>query len=155
LEVRVVKTYSARKGEIERRWFVVDATDQTLGRLATKIATMLMGKHKPVYTRHTDTGDFIIVVNAEKIACTGQKVDQKVYYRHTGYVGGQKQTTLRVMLERHPDQVVRRTVWGMIPHTSLGRDMIRKLKVYAGPDHPHAAQKPELLEITGAMGGGR
>lgn len=150
-----MKTYSARKGEIERRWFLVDAEGQTLGRLASKLATILMGKHKPTYTAHIDTGDFVVVVNADKIAFTGRKDEQKIYYRYSGYVGGQKQTTLRVMLERHPDQVITRAVWGMIPHNSLGRDMIRKLKVYAGPDHPHAAQKPELLDLAGTTGGGR
>lgn len=142
-----MRTYSARAGEIERRWFVVDATDQNLGRLASRLAIILQGKHKPVYTAHLDTGDFVIVVNAEKIGTTGAKTDQKVYYRHSGFVGGQKATTLRTMLERHPERVMRQAVWGMLPHTTLGRAMLRKLKVYAGPAHPHAAQKPEPLEI--------
>jgi large subunit ribosomal protein L13 len=142
-----VKTYSARAGEVERRWFVVDATDQNLGRLASRLAIVLQGKHKPVYTPHIDTGDFVIVVNAEKIGTTGNKVDQKIYYRHSGYVGGQSQTTLRTMLGRHPEKVMRLAVWGMLPHNILGRAMLRKLKVYAGPSHPHAAQKPEPLEI--------
>jgi large subunit ribosomal protein L13 len=147
VEGPVVKTYSARAGEVDRRWFVVDAADQNLGRLASRLAIVLQGKHKPIYTRHIDTGDFVIVINAEKIGTTGNKVEQKVYYRHSGYIGGQKATTLHVMLSRHPERVMRLAVWGMLPHTILGRAMLRKLKVYAGPSHPHAAQKPEPLEI--------
>jgi len=142
-----VKSYSARSGEVERRWFVVDATDQNLGRMATRLALILQGKNKPVYTPHIDTGDFIIVINADKIATTGNKTEQKVYYRHSGYIGGQKATTLREMMTRHPESVIRRAVWGMLPHTILGRSMIRKLKVYAGASHPHAAQQPEPLDV--------
>jgi len=146
VEVCPVKTYSAREGEVERRWFVVDAEGQTLGRLASHLAVVLQGKNKPVYTRHIDTGDFVVVVNADKMNYTGTKIDQKVYYRHTRYPGGQKATTLKVMAERHPDRVLRMAVWGMLPKNILGRAMLRKLKIYSGPVHPHAAQKPEPLD---------
>ncbi|HHV53970.1 MAG TPA: 50S ribosomal protein L13 [Firmicutes bacterium] len=139
------KTYQAKPGSVERKWYVVDASGQVLGRLATRIATVLRGKHKAVYTPYTDTGDFVIVVNASKVRLTGKKLDQKVYYRHTGYPGGIKSETARSLLSRHPDRVIRLAVKRMLPNTTLGRAQLRKLKIYPGPDHPHAAQKPEVL----------
>jgi large subunit ribosomal protein L13 len=142
-----VKTYSAKPHEVERDWFVVDAQDQTLGRLATRVATLLRGKHKPIYTPHVDCGDYVIVVNADKIHVTGQKLDQKIYYRHSGYPGGLKEVTLRRRLETHPERVVESAVRGMLPKTRLGRKMFKKLKVYAGPEHPHEAQQPTSLEL--------
>ena len=141
-----MKTYTAKPGEIERSWYVVDAESKTLGRLATQIADVLRGKGKPAYTAHVDTGDFVIVVNAEKIHVTGQKLDQKVYYRHSGYPGGLRSRTLREQLERRPEEVIRRAVRGMLPKNRLAAAQLRKLKVYAGPDHPHAAQNPEPLQ---------
>lgn len=141
------KTYSTKPRDIERKWYVIDAKDQTLGRLATQIATILKGKHKPVYTPHMDVGDFIIVVNADRIHVTGRKMEQKMYYRHSGYPGGLSEISLRDQLVKHPTRVVERAVWGMLPKNALGRQMFRKLKVYAGPDHPHAAQQPEVLEV--------
>ena len=147
LQFRVaMKTYTAKPGEIERSWYVVDAESKTLGRLATQIADVLRGKGKPAYTAHVDTGDFVIVVNAEKIHVTGQKLDQKVYYRHSGYPGGLRSRTLREQLERRPEEVIRRAVRGMLPKNRLAAAQLRKLKVYAGPDHPHAAQNPEPLQ---------
>ena len=142
-----MKTYMAKPHEVERKWYVVDATDQTLGRLATQVASILKGKHKPTYTPHVDTGDHVIVINAEKVRLTGNKLQDKKYYRHSGYVGGIKETTAGEMLQRHPERVIRTAVWGMIPHNRLGRQMIKKLKVYAGNEHPHQAQMPELLEL--------
>ena len=141
------KTYTAKPGEIERRWHVVDAEGQTLGRLATRIADVLRGKDKPVYTPHVDTGDFVIVVNAEKIAVTGKKLDQKTYYRHSGYPGGLRQRTLREQLDRRPEDVIRKAVKGMLPKNRLAAAQLRKLKVYAGPEHPHEAQAPKNLEL--------
>ncbi len=141
------KTYTAKPGEIERRWHVVDAEGQTLGRLATRIADVLRGKDKPVYTPHVDTGDFVVVVNAEKIAVTGKKLDDKIYYRHTGYPGGIKQRTLREQLERRPTEVLRVAVKGMLPKNKLAARQLVKLKIYAGPEHPHTAQSPEPLEV--------
>ena len=138
-----MKTYSAKTGEITREWYIVDAEGQTLGRLATRIAERLRGKGKPVFTPHIDTGDFVVVVNAEKVAVTGNKLDDKLYYRHSGYPGGLKTRTLREQLERRPNEVLRKAVWGMIPHTKLGRRQITKLKIYSGPEHPHAAQEPK------------
>ena len=139
-------TRSTRPADVQHRWYVLDAEDQVLGRLATRVATMLRGKHKPSFTPHVDTGDFVIVVNAEKVRLTGRKREQKTYYRHTGYVGHVKSRTAdEVLTGPHPDRVVRQAVRGMLPKNSLGRQMFRKLKVYAGPDHPHAAQKPEVL----------
>ncbi len=141
-------TRSTRPADVERRWLVVDAADQVLGRLATRIATILRGKHTPRFTPHVDTGDFVIVVNAEKVKLTGRKREQKTYYRHSGYPGGVKSTTAgRLLSGPHADRVVRQAVRGMLPKNSLGRDMLRKLKVYAGPEHPHAAQKPEEMQI--------
>jgi large subunit ribosomal protein L13 len=141
-----VKTFSAKPDEIERKWFVVDAQGQTLGRLATQVATVLRGKHKPIYTPHVDCGDYVIVVNADKIHVTGQKLDDKIYYRHSNYPGGLKQVTLRRQLQTHPERVIEAAVRGMLPKNRLGRKMFKKLKVYAGPDHPHQAQQPESLD---------
>jgi large subunit ribosomal protein L13 len=143
-----MKTYNAKPGEIERRWYVVDADGQTLGRLATQIAETLRGKGKAQYTPHVDTGDFVVVVNAEKIAVTGKKLDEKMVYRHSGYPGGLKARPLREELERRPTEVLRRAVKGMLPRNRLARKQLLKLKVYAGPDHPHAAQAPEQLEVA-------
>ena len=140
------KTYATKPTDIERKWYVVDAQDETLGRLATRIAAILKGKHKPIYSPHMDVGDFVVVVNAEKIHVTGRKMEQKMYYRHSGYPGGLSEISLRDQLVKHPTRVVERAVWGMLPKNALGRQMFRKLKVYAGPEHPHAAQKPEVLE---------
>ena len=142
-----MKTYSAKPGEITREWYLVDADGQTLGRLATRIADMLRGKGKPEYTPHVDTGDFVIVINAEKISVTGNKRVNKRYYRHSGYPGGLRSRTLEDMLERRPEEVIRMAVKGMLPRTRLGRQQLRKLKVYAGPDHPHAAQQPQPMEV--------
>jgi large subunit ribosomal protein L13 len=142
-----MKTYVATPATRERNWLVVDATGQTLGRLATQIADALRGKRKPEYTPHCDTGDFVIVVNAEKISVTGNKRQEKRYYRHSGYPGGLRYRSLEEMLERRPEEVIRKAVKGMLPRNRLGRQQITKLKVYAGPDHPHEAQKPEPMEI--------
>ena len=141
------KTYVTKPSEVERQWFVVDAEGQTLGRLASEIATVLRGKHKAIYSPSVDCGDYVIVVNAEKIAVTGRRLDQKVYYRHSGYMGGLTEITLREQLERHPTRVIESAVKGMLPKNSLGRKMIKKLKVYAGPEHPHEAQQPEMLQF--------
>jgi large subunit ribosomal protein L13 len=139
------KTYSVRESEIERRWFVVDATDQTLGRLASRIARALEGKHKPTYQPNLDSGDHVIVLNAARIAVTRDKLDSKLYSRHSGYPQGFRQETLGHLLERRPDEVIRRAVKGMLPHNRLGTQQLRKLKCYAGSDHPHQAQRPEPL----------
>ena len=145
-----MKTYVATPADRERNWLIVDASGQTLGRLATQIADSLRGKRKPTYTPHVDTGDFVIVVNAEKITVTGNKRADKRYYRHSGYPGGLKSRSLNDMLERRPEEVIRRAVRGMIPKNTLGRQMLAKLKVYAGPEHPHAAQNPEPLDLPDA-----
>ena len=142
-----MKTYTAKPGEIQRDWYVVDAEGQTLGRLATRIADQLRGKTKPQYTPHIDTGDFVIVVNAEKIHVTGQKLDQKMVYRHSGFPGGLKTRTLREQLDRRPTEVIRKAVKGMLPRNKLAAAQLTKLKVYAGPEHPHAAQAPKNLEV--------
>ena len=142
-----MKTYVATPNDRERNWVLVDANGQNLGRLSTQIADLLRGKRKPTYTPHIDVGDFVVVVNAEKIQVTGNKLDQKRYYRHSGYPGGLRSRTLGEMMERRPEEVVRRAVKGMLPRNRLGRAQLRKLKVYAGPDHPHAAQKPEPMEV--------
>jgi len=135
------------KGEsVERKWYVIDATDKHLGRLAVQVARILAGKHKPTYTPHVDTGDFVVVVNAEKIGLTGKKIRQSTIRTHSGYPGGLKTLTYGEILERTPERLIERVVWGMLPKTKLGRDMYRKLKVYAGPSHPHAAQKPEQID---------
>lgn len=141
------KTYSAKPEEVERKWYIVDATDQTLGRMATQIATILRGKHKPMYTPHVDCGDYVIVINAEQVHVTGNKLEDKMYYHHSGYPGGLRQTPLKTMLVKHPDQVISEAVRRMLPKNNLSRHMLKKLKVYAGPDHPHEAQQPEPLEI--------
>ena len=141
-----MKTYSAKPGEVTREWYLVDAEGKTLGRLATQIADTLRGKLKPQYTPHVDTGDFVIVVNAEKIQVTGNKLDQKRYYRHSGYPGGLRSRTLREQLERRPTEVLRVAVKGMLPKNRLARQQITKLKIYAGPEHPHEAQNPKPLE---------
>ena len=142
-----MKSFMASPATIERKWYVVDATDKTLGRLASEIATILRGKNKPTYTPHIDTGDNVIVINAEKIKVTGKKMDQKIYYNHSDYVGGMKETTLKEMMAKKPEKVIELAVKGMLPKGSLGREMITKLHVYAGAEHAHAAQKPEVLEI--------
>jgi large subunit ribosomal protein L13 len=142
-----MKTWVAKPAERQRDWYVVDASGKTLGRLATQIADILRGKRKPEYTPHLDVGDFVIVVNAEKISVTGNKLAAKRYYRHSGYPGGLRSRTLQEMLDRRPEEVIRKAVRGMLPRNRLGRKQLTKLKVYAGPDHPHAAQKPETMEI--------
>jgi large subunit ribosomal protein L13 len=146
--VRAMKTYVATPADRERNWLIVDANGQTLGRLATQIADTLRGKRKPTYTPHVDTGDFVIVVNAEKIAVTGNKRADKRYYRHSGYPGGLKSRSLNDMLERRPEEVIRLAVKGMLPRNRLARKQLTKLKVYAGPEHPHAAQQPQPMEIN-------
>ena len=140
-----MKTFMASPATIDRKWYVVDAADMTLGRLASEVAKVLRGKNKPIFTPHMDTGDYVIVVNAEKIKVTGRKMDQKIYYRHSDYVGGMKETTLKEKLAKKPEEVIELAVKGMLPKGPLGRQMYKKLFVYAGPDHKHAAQKPEVL----------
>jgi large subunit ribosomal protein L13 len=142
-----MKTFVAKEHEVEKRWFLVNAEGKVLGRLATQIATRLRGKHKPIFTSHADTGDFIVVVNADKVELTGKKWDAKNYYRYSGYLGGLKQITAKKLLEKRPEDILRFAVKRMLPKNSLGRRQMRKLKIYAGPDHPHQAQKPEQLEI--------
>jgi large subunit ribosomal protein L13 len=142
-----VPTYSPKPGEIIRAWHVIDATDVVLGRLATHAATLLRGKHKPTYAPHMDTGDFVVIVNAEKIAVSGNKRDDKFVYRHSGFPGGLKQRSVGEMIESHPDRLVEKAVKGMLPKNRLGRAMAKKLKVYAGPSHPHTAQQPQPFEI--------
>lgn len=143
----MTKTYMAKPGEVVAQWHVVDATGKVLGRMASRIAVILQGKHRPTYTPHVDTGDFVVVVNAEKIRVTGKKLDQKLYYRSTTHVGSLKSKTLRQMLASHPDRVIGLAVRRMLPRTKLGRKMFTKLKVYAGPEHPHEAQQPEPLVL--------
>lgn len=142
-----MRTFTAKTAEVKRKWYVVDAEGQTLGRLASKIAPILKGKHKPIYTPHLDCGDFVIVVNAEKVRVTGRKMDQKVYHRHSGYPGGLTSVNLRDQLARHPERVLQAAVRGMLPKNKLGRQMIKKLKIYAGDSHPHEAQEPRSLEL--------
>jgi large subunit ribosomal protein L13 len=137
----------ARPLEVERKWYVIDAEGKTLGRLAAEIARILRGKNKPQYTPHVDVGDFVVVVNAEKVVVTGKKAEQKVYRRHSGYPGGMKETSYARMLERRPEEIVRKAVYGMMPKTRLARQQLRKLKIYAGPEHPHAAQNPQRYEV--------
>jgi large subunit ribosomal protein L13 len=146
-ELTVNKTYAAKPSDIKRDWYIVDAKGQTLGRLATRIAAVLKGKHKPIYTPSMDTGDYVIVVNAEKVVATGRKMDEKMYYRHTGFPGGLRTVNLREQLAKHPDRVLLAAVRGMLPHNRLGRAMFKKLKVYAGAEHPHSAHKPKKLEL--------
>lgn len=141
-------TFMANKETIERKWYLVDANGKTLGRLAAEVAKILRGKHKPIYTPHVDTGDYVIVINADKVELTGKKLQQKTYFRHSGYVGGTTFTTAGKMLQQHPERVLEHAVKGMLPKNSLGRDMFRKLKVYRGADHPHAAQQPEDLALN-------
>jgi len=141
------KTYVVKEADIERKWILVDAEGQNLGRLASRIAQVLKGKHKPTYSPHLDGGDYVVVVNADKIAVTGRKMDQKMYHRHTGYPGGIRETNLRGLLARHPTHALKFAVRGMLPKNRLGRRMIRKLKIYAGPEHPHQAQSPEAVEL--------
>ena len=141
------KTYYPKPDEIERGWVLVDANGRTLGRLASRIAEVLIGKNKPTYTPGVDVGDFVVVINAEAVTVTGNKLEDKMYYRHTGYPGGIRETSLKRMLERNPDRVLRSAVWGMVPHNRYGRALMKKLKIYAGPDHPHEAQQPQPLEI--------
>jgi len=146
-EWKEVKTHAVKAKEIERRWYVVDAEGKTLGRFATQVAVVLRGKHKPTFSTHLDVGDFVIVINAEKIRVTGNKLNTKRYYRYSGYLGGLKSVVLSEQLEKHPDRVITHAVKGMLPKNRLGRAMLKKLKVYAGPQHPHAAQKPETLVL--------
>ncbi len=142
-----MKTFVAKEREVDRKWYLVDAEDKILGRLATQIAMRLRGKHKPIYTPHADTGDFIVVVNAEKVALSGKKWDKKIYYRHSGYIGGLKEISARKLLEKKPEDVLRFAVKGMLPKNSLGRRQLKKLKIYVGPENPHEAQQLEALEI--------
>ena len=141
-------TYNAKKNEVERSWYIVDVNNKVLGKVASKIATVLRGKHKPVFTRHVDTGDFVVVINAEKVHLTGNKLENKQYYRHSGYPGGIKVTNAREMLEKRPENIIRYAVRGMLPKNRLGRQQFKKLKVYSGTDHPHKAQMPEELKIN-------
>ena len=142
-----MKTYVAKPKEIDKKWYVVDASGKTLGRLSTVVADTLRGKRKPIYTPNIDTGDFVVVVNAEKVVVTGKKAEQKIYWRHSGYPGGIKGESYESLLARRPAEIVRKAVKGMLPHNKLGAAQLRKLKVYAGPDHPHEAQHPEVLEV--------
>lgn len=141
------KTFVAKPHELERKWYVVDAEGQTLGRLASEVAKILRGKHKPIFTPHVDTGDHVVIINAEKVELTGKKLEQKMYYRHSGYPGGLKQMDYKTFLQAKPELLVEKAIKGMLPHNRLGRAMASKLKVYRGPEHPHTAQKPEVLEL--------
>ncbi len=142
-----MKTFSAKHDEVERHWYLVDATNKTLGRLSTEIANRLRGKHKPIYTPHVDTGDYIVVVNASKIRVTGNKMQDKIYYKHSGYIGNMKSMNLETMLEKNPERVIMKSVKGMLPKNKLGNAMLKKLRVFAGPEHNHSSQKPEVLEL--------
>ncbi len=142
-----MRTFMQRKEDVQREWFIVDATGKTLGRLATEIAKVLMGKHKPTYTPHVDGGDFVVVINAEKVFVTGKKLTDKIYYKHTGYMGHLKETTLKEMLEKKPEEVIRLAVRGMLPKNKLRDKRMKRLKVYAGPEHPHKAQNPKPLKV--------
>ena len=142
-----MKTYSVKAGEIQREWFVVDARDQVLGRLATRVASVLRGKHKPMFSTHLDVGDFVVVVNARDVRLTGRKAEQKEYFRHSGYMGGERLIPFEAMIKSHPERVIERAVKGMLPKNTLGRQMARKLKVYAGAEHPHSAQRPQPLDV--------
>lgn len=143
----MMKTISAKREEVKRDWYIVDAEGKTLGRMASRVASILRGKHKPIFTPHVDTGDFVIVVNAGKVRVTGKKEEDKMYYYHTGYPEGLKSKTLGKFLKEKPEKLVRQSIWGMLPKNKLGRAMLKKLKVYSGPEHPHAAQMPRSLEI--------
>ena len=142
-----MKTFSAKNHDIDRNWYLVDAQNKTLGRLSTEIASRLRGKHKPIYTPHVDTGDYIVVINASKIRVTGKKLTDKIYYKHTGYIGNLKSENLETMLEKYPEKVLMKSVRGMLPKSKLGSAMIKKLRVFAGPEHTHIAQQPEPLEL--------
>ena len=142
-----MKTFSAKNHDVDRNWYLVDARNKTLGRLSTEIATRLRGKHKPIYTPHVDTGDYIVVVNASKIRVTGNKMKDKIYYKHTGYIGNLKSENLETMLKKYPERVLMKSVRGMLPKSKLGNAMIKKLRVFAGPEHTHIAQQPEPLEL--------
>jgi large subunit ribosomal protein L13 len=142
-----MKTFMQKKETVERKWYVVDAEGQTLGRLATKVATVLRGKHKPTYTPHIDCGDYVIVINADKVVLTGNKLDDKMYYNHSGFPGGLRERNAKTMIEKYPEEMVERAIKGMLPHNPLGRAMGKKLFVYAGADHKHEAQKPEVMEV--------
>ena len=142
-----MSTFTAKKDEVEKKWVLVDAKDKVLGRLAADVASILRGKTKPTYTPHTDVGDFVVVINAEKVKLTGRKLEQKVYYRHSGYVGGIKSRTARQVMEKNPEEIIRHAVKGMLPKNSLGRSMFKKLKVYAGEAHPHEAQQPQEINL--------
>jgi large subunit ribosomal protein L13 len=144
----VEKTYIPKASEITQDWYLVDANDQNLGRLATQIAGLLLGKTKPIFTPGMDTGDFVVVVNAERVRVTGKKMEEKMYYRHSLYPSGLTETSLRQQLAKHPDRVIRSAVWGMLPHNKFGRQIIKKLKIYAGPDHPHEAQHPKVWQVV-------
>jgi large subunit ribosomal protein L13 len=148
-----MKTYVAKQAEIERDWFLVDASDQVLGRLASEIATVLRGKHKPIFSPHMDVGDFVVVVNASRVRLTGRKADQKTYFRHSGYIGGDRHIPFRRMLATHPERVIKLAVKGMLPKNRLGRQMLKKLKVYGGPNHPHASQSPRPMSLQSAVRG--
>jgi len=141
-----MKTFIAKEHETEKKWYLIDARDKILGRLASQIATILRGKHKPIFTPHMDAGDYVVLVNADKVVLTGDKLEKKIYYRHSGYVGGLKETKAKEMLEKRPENLIRLAVKGMLPKNSLGRRQLSKLKIYAGPDHPHQAQEPEKME---------
>ncbi|MGH3454299.1 MAG: 50S ribosomal protein L13 [Nocardioidaceae bacterium] len=143
-----MRTYSPKPGDVQRQWHVIDAADIVLGRLAVHAATLLRGKHKPMFAPHVDTGDFVIIVNADKVALSGNKRSDKLAYRHSGYPGGLRSVSYAELLDKHPEKAVEKAVWGMLPKNKLGRAMLKKLKVYAGPDHPHAAQQPQPFEIT-------
>ena len=143
----MIKTYSPKANEVEREWILIDAEDQILGRLATQVATILRGKHKPEFAPHIDVGDFVVVINVDKIRVTGNRLDQKIYYRHSGYPGDLTGITLRKMMEKSPERVIEKAVWGMLPKNRLGRKLLKKLKIYAGPEHPHAAQQPRQIEL--------
>ncbi|MGQ9561382.1 MAG: 50S ribosomal protein L13 [Candidatus Oleimicrobiaceae bacterium] len=143
-----MKTFVPKKKDIEQKWYLVDATDQVLGRLASRIASVLRGKHKPIYTPHMDVGDFVVVVNAAQVKVTGKKTDQKRYYRYTGYPGGLRVEEYRKLMRERPERVLRHAVWGMLPHNSLGRKLLKKLKIYPGAEHPHQAQQPEPLPLN-------
>ena len=142
-----MKTTMAKANEVDRKWYVIDAEDKVLGRLATEVAALLRGKHKPIYTPHVDTGDYVIVINADKVKLTGTKWDNKIHASHTGYPGGRREVVYKEIREKHPERVIEYAVKGMLPKSRLGRSMFGKLKVYAGPDHPHEAQKPEVYEV--------
>lgn len=144
-----MRTYIPKEDDIDRKWWVVDADGHRLGRLATRVATILRGKHRPIFTPHLDTGDFVVVVNADKISVTGRKLEQKTYFTHSGYPGGSKIISLSQAMKTKPEWVVKKAIWGMLPHNRLGRRLIKKLKVYSGPEHPHQAQQPDKLDMTG------